>query len=817
MTKKIIFISLILCILGIFSLANIIESKSVGPGVMYYHDYLAAGPWHLYVLEIDLTNEWINIETVKSGDVMSAYEKTSSMANRKDREEHRIVGAVNGDFYSSGGIPTNAQVLQGELLRRPIDREAFAVSDDNEPLIGIYSFSGYTVSKSDPVANIQGVNESRGTDKLIVYNHYFGNSTGTNQYGTEIIAEYITEPIVNDTVYLKVLVKDSIQSSGHGNNTIPGNGIVLSGHGISATYLNEYIYAGDTIKVVLRLTPSSKRIKELIGGGPSMITNGTVSVPGGSFSSDRHPRTAVGFTQDSTRLYMFVVDGRQAGFSAGMSLYELADYMLEWGVYNGINLDGGGSSTIVVRNRVINSPSDSGEERSVANALMVVSTAPTSDLAYLKISPREVFLLIETQKQFQVGGFDQYYNGVSFQSELLHWECDTNLGVINSDGLFTAGTDTASGFVYVSLDTIRDSVSVHVTDIASIRLQPDPIILKVGEQQQVIAETQDYFGNVVDLAADRYDWSVTADIGVISESGLFNATDVGEGIIIATYGTVSGSTSVSVGVSTSIIIDNFDDINNWSISGTRVDINNCSLTLSDSIKHSIPSSAQLIYTLTTGGTSVMNMDCSIPISGTPSAIGIHVYGDGKGHWLRSEFKDNDGERFLLNFTQADPGIDWIDSWQYLEVPLEDAIVSWANPSAVLNYPITWTKIYLAETDDNKKDLGVIYFDDFTAQFIQTSIQDKPINTQAEHFHLERHFPNPFNNTTQFQIQLIDSGDIIFSFYDINGKEIDKMILLNQNIGQKLIPWTPQHLPSGIYFYNIQMRSQLISGKCLLIK
>ncbi|MCK4715502.1 MAG: T9SS type A sorting domain-containing protein, partial [Candidatus Marinimicrobia bacterium] len=303
----------------------------------------------------------------------------------------------------------------------------------------------------------------------------------------------------------------------------------------------------------------------------------------------------------------------------------------------------------------------------------------------------------------------------------------------------------------------------------------------------------------------------------ISKSGFFNATDVGEGIIIATYGTVSGSTSVSVGVSTSIIIDNFDDINNWSISGTRVDINNCSLTLSDSIKHSIPSSAQLIYTLTTGGTSVMNMNCSIPISGTPSAIGIHVYGDGKGHWLRSEFKDNDGERFLVNFTQANPGIDWKDSWQYLEVPLEEAIASWANPSAVLNYPITWAKIYLAETDDNKKDQGVIYLDDFTAQFIQTSIQDKPINTQAEHFHLERHFPNPFNNTTQFQIQLIDSGDITFTFYDINGKEIDKMILLNQNVGKKLIPWTPQHLPSGIYFYNIQMRSQLILGKCLLIK
>lgn len=816
MRNKITF-CVFLALIAVTLNAEIIESTSVGPGVTYYHDYIAAGPWHLYILEINLTNEWIDIETVKSGDVMSAYEKTSSMAGRKDREGHRIVGAVNGDFYATGGIPINAQVLQGELLRRPIEREAFGVSDAKEPFAGIFSFSGTVWSDEDSSATIHGVNEIRNTDYLIVYNRYMGSSTGTNEWGTEIIAEYISDPVVNDTVFLKVMAKDSIMASGHGNNSIPANGLVLSGHGTSGGFLSRNVFVGDTIKMILELPRETRRIMELIGGGPSLITGGSITVPDGSFSTDRHPRTAVGFSQDSTLLYLFVVDGRQAGFSVGMSLFELADYMLSWGVYCGINLDGGGSSTMVVRNQVKNSPSDSGVERSVANALMVVSKAPTSEFARLRISPREVYLLSETDKQFQVKGYDQYYNPVSFQSEMLQWECDTALGTISSAGLFTAGTDIVSGYVYAMIDTVRDSVLVHVTEIKSIELEPEPMILKIGEKQQVYAIARDNYDNEIDLSADDYSWSVTGNVGTISNTGLFSAENAGEGEIFAEYRNVTGSLPVSVGVAANVVIDDFDNVNNWSLSGSSVDLNNCDIVSSYAVYHSFPSSGQLDYKLTTGGTSVLYMNCSIPISGTPDAVGIFVYGDGRKHWLRGEFQDRDGEVFLVNFTESAPGIDWSGEWRYLEVLMEDAIVSWANPAAVLNYPITWKKIYLAETDDGKKDQGTLYFDDFTIQFIESSGIDESAGQIAELFRLEKQYPNPFNNTTNFQIQLIDSGDITFIFYDVNGKEVDKMLLLNRKPGQYIVPWIPHSLPSGIYFYSIQMKTRKTQGKCLLIK
>jgi exopolysaccharide biosynthesis protein len=96
------------------------------------------------------------------------------------------------------------------------------------------------------------------------------------------------------------------------------------------------------------------------------------------FSSDRHPRTAIGFSSDSTKLFLITVDGRRESDS-GMSLTELARVMLDLGVYEGMNFDGGGSTTMVVDGKIVNSPSDKTGERPVGSGLLVVVDAPPRD------------------------------------------------------------------------------------------------------------------------------------------------------------------------------------------------------------------------------------------------------------------------------------------------------------------------------------------------------------------------------------------------------------------------------------------------------
>jgi hypothetical protein len=802
-----------------FATGDFRESMPVGPGVVYHHDYRSAGPWHFFILEIDLTNPYLELETVKANDLLYGNERTSSMAARRDQEGHRVVGAINGDFYASGGIPINAQVCQGVLLRRPntgdnIQKHVFGVNTNGKPFYGVLSFSGTIWTANHTAITVNGINESRGENQLIVYNKYMGSTTGTNYWGTEISALYLNEPIINDTIWLVVTNKDSIMETGHGNNAITGNGVVLSGHGTARTALNS-ILVGDTIKMLLQLNPAPGTYREMIGGGPQMIVNGVKDIPNTTFCTDRHPRTAIGFNRDSTKVFFFVVDGRQPGYSVGTSLFELADYMLEWGVYQGMNFDGGGSSTMVVRHTVKNKPSD-GSERAVANALLLISQAPTSSLQHLRIEPRQLFLLPQQQAQFTYQGYDEFWNPLGSIGPLT-WDCSPHIGTITPSGLFTAATDTGSGWIYLASGEVKDSVLIHVTDIAKIVIRPNPVVLKVDETQQMTAQAYDGFNNQMDVTNTAFEWSVSGNIGTITSAGLFTATQLGNGWIKAAYRHISDSVNVLVGSASSVTIDAFNNTTQWSLTGTQVDINNCAILTSSSKYVSAPSSLQLKYALTGTGTSALYMNCAIPISGTPDAISIWVYGDGHGHWLRGEFADKDNEKFLVDFTPANPGIDWSGNWRYIELPLKNAIPSWSNPSAVVNYPIKWTRIYIAETNAAKKDTGSIYFDDFMVHFVNVGVQDASRPSLPQAFTLHSIYPNPFNNTTNIHLQLYAPGQLEIDFYDITGRKVDRLTSEISNPTSCIIPWQPPLLTSGLYFLRIKMNAQQTYAKCLMLK
>ncbi len=97
---------------------------------------------------------------------------------------------------------------------------------------------------------------------------------------------------------------------------------------------------------------------------------------------DRHPRTTIGLTEDGKTLLLIVVDGRQPNYSEGASMKELSAIAIQYGAYTALNLDGGGSTTMVMEDAtgaplVLNSPIDNyipGRERPVANHLGVYAS-----------------------------------------------------------------------------------------------------------------------------------------------------------------------------------------------------------------------------------------------------------------------------------------------------------------------------------------------------------------------------------------------------------------------------------------------------------
>lgn len=150
----------------------------------------------------------------------------------------------------------------------------------------------------------------------------------------------------------------------------PGGGIWIGGARIE----------GDSVLRVgwgIPLSPARARgTGEVIGGYPEILDRGErvgdllmEESPG--FAGSRHPRTAIAWDPTRRQLWLVVVDGRQGGYSLGMTLPELAELLESLGVREALNLDGGGSTVMVVRGRRVSRPSDDAGERPVVNALLL--------------------------------------------------------------------------------------------------------------------------------------------------------------------------------------------------------------------------------------------------------------------------------------------------------------------------------------------------------------------------------------------------------------------------------------------------------------
>ena len=348
--------------------------EDVANGIIHHHIIRDDGPWVIHVLQMDLKEPSVGLMTKKAFNRRVGREKTSTMAISSHTRFHRVAGAINGDFFSIEGIPEGAQVADGKIVSSPNKWTAFGVTSGRQPFIEVLSLNAKVIAENGAEFKVDDINSERLTDNLILYNSYNGLTTGTNRWGVEVVVRLTTKHTVNDT--MKGVV--DIMEDKKGDTKIPAEGLVLSGHDAARDFVMNNVERGDTLQVIVNLRDGGEPIENIVGGVPRIVRDGVASVEhklegiSDKFALDRHPRTAAGISKDSTQVYLIVVDGRQPGYSVGMSLYELSDFMVELGVYQGVNLDGGGSTTMVVNNEVVNQPSDASGERPVGNALLVI-------------------------------------------------------------------------------------------------------------------------------------------------------------------------------------------------------------------------------------------------------------------------------------------------------------------------------------------------------------------------------------------------------------------------------------------------------------
>jgi hypothetical protein len=175
-------------------------------------------------------------------------------------------------------------------------------------------------------------------------------------------------------------IADTVRSGG--GSALEGR-VMLVGGRTTRSRLAALGPPGTTLRLQTGVTPDRGPLRSLVGGLPRLAVQGrgiadTALADAESTNANlrlRHPRSAVGFSRDSTTLFLVTVDGRQPT-SAGMDLLELSRLMLLLGAWEALNLDGGGSTTMVAGGAVVNRPSDPGGPRTVANALLIVQHRP---------------------------------------------------------------------------------------------------------------------------------------------------------------------------------------------------------------------------------------------------------------------------------------------------------------------------------------------------------------------------------------------------------------------------------------------------------
>lgn len=364
---KLFFTILLFSFSFLFAKEGIHYSCIEAPTASYLDYYLRNQLVHLIEIDPDL----YEIKPVKAMDHGIGRESVLSIAKRKN-----AIAAINGGFFSIGGT------FDGKACGILKINDWYALPSKPRGCIG-WSSQNKSFSFDRLLASIEctygldtflvdGLNRERNQGKAILFTPIFNQTTLTSPDGEEIIIE-------------NGIITNILKSQG--SSSIPTDGAVLSlqkEHPLFDTFqIGEPLSFQLTIESQTGLTSSEDWIEfdYIVGGTPLLIYNCTKmsnfalerTIP--TFITNRHSRTAIGILPNGHWLFV-VVD--KTGLFDGMTIQELTDLMSFLGCTYALNLDGGGSSTLVFEHEVKNTPHGDEDEdlgkktiRRVSDAIIV--------------------------------------------------------------------------------------------------------------------------------------------------------------------------------------------------------------------------------------------------------------------------------------------------------------------------------------------------------------------------------------------------------------------------------------------------------------
>ena len=367
----------------------------------------------------------------------------SKMAQNNTTDEVQYFAGVNADFFGNSK-PIGSTVIDNEIWYANNNGwTGWAIDADKKTLVGNSTFSGTVTSSAGSSHALTTINNARYEDNLIIYSPKYGSTTGTNDYGYEVIITPTEGSLRFGSMQMTVAEAPHTK----GSTSIPAGSYVLSGHGTAATFVAS-LSQGETITINSQMKLGDNTIipTQMAGGQPMILSGGQVLSTETALDhlTALNPRTAVGYDATGTKLVLLVVDGRTTA-SQGCVSKVLADIMREVGCSEAMNFDGGGSSALYTKVLgVRNNPSD-GKERAVTNGVFAVSNAPVDNtVASLAFEDFKTALPKYGFYNPRVYAFNKYGVMISDDFEDATLSCPKELGEIVENGkiLFSNGDGT---------------------------------------------------------------------------------------------------------------------------------------------------------------------------------------------------------------------------------------------------------------------------------------------------------------------------------------------------------------------------------------
>lgn len=415
---------------GLIRSMTIVYDTLLVPGVIYRRvDVELADSSHALVHAVTcvVRNPRYGIELIQAHDRLGSLETLPALTRRLDSAQGKMVmAAINGSFWRAGTHqPLGTSLCDGEIVSatgapwyavwidrrwRPwldtsdveasvhlSDGSTYPIDAINASADGIQLFNRYA-GDSIPVLPERLLDEPPTAQRLVTgdtldprwTNDSFAElqSTMQRQWQKElrkskVLLRYLRPPAVNQPtpcIVLQILDSGRVEVPLRGCIlTVPRENSLQTAGGIGK------LKCGDTIVFQLRtLRNDSIPFHTAISGTPLLLKNGIVkpqledtsrhSTP---FIEQRLARTAIGTDVIQSVLYLITVE-QSPGRSVGMSLRELAQFMKKFGASDALNLDGGGSASMVVEDRCVAPPGCPHVCRPVANALVIWRRKPLS-------------------------------------------------------------------------------------------------------------------------------------------------------------------------------------------------------------------------------------------------------------------------------------------------------------------------------------------------------------------------------------------------------------------------------------------------------